>query len=209
MSRRAMLLSCAILALAALEGCTCLQYRADDAADMFDLGVTWSEKPSFALYSNSPLLLPVGWGRVDGYFAGIGGGQVGATCHYEDCVGLVAWGREGTAWHNYDLAKPETVNVQGVGPFASLLGPFGKSTYVPAMTTYVHLGYLGVAANARYMEIIDFFLGWLGADVARDDGTRRAQWPWEEEEEPREVARPEPSRATVSAKPLPPGLPLP
>ena len=179
-----------LLAAVALSGCTAdyFQHRADDAVDMLDIGFTWSNDPAFALYTNTPILVPIGWSDVDGYLLGIGGGVVGSTSHYESCCGILLWGEERSAWHHYDLRKPETINVQGVGPFAAMLGPYGKATYVPAWTNYLHLGYAGLAFNARYMEILDFVLGWFGADIARDDGKSTGKWPWEDSPRPRHPA---------------------
>ncbi|HPD17645.1 MAG TPA: hypothetical protein PLE19_22120 [Planctomycetota bacterium] len=167
------------------QGCTYLQHRAEDAVDMLDVGLTWSNEPGFALYSNTPILLPIGWSCVDGYVAGIGGGVAGMTSHYHHCTGLLLWGEEETAWHQYDVRKPATLNHQGVGPLAALIGPYGNAAYVPAWTNYLHLGYVGVLFNMRYMDFIDFLLGWFGADLAQDDGRATHQWPWEEKPQPR------------------------
>ncbi len=122
--------------------------------------------------------------------AGIGGGQIGATSHYESCVGLLLWGREETAWHDYKPGAPKTINVQGVGPIAPMVGPYGRANYVPAWTNYLHLGYGGIIFNARYMEILDFLLGWFGADIADDDGKATGRWPWEEAPRPRHPGPP-------------------
>jgi len=180
----------AAFALAALPGCSYLQQRADDAADMVDIGITWSNEPAFALYTNTPILVPIGWSRVDGYFAGLGGGQWGMTSLYESCSGILLWGTEQVAWHDYDVNKPETLNLQGVGPIAPMVGPFGSAAYVPAWSNYIHLGFGGLAFNARYMDMIDFILGWFGADIASDDGKTTAQWPWEDRPHPRGALAP-------------------
>ena len=44
---------------------------------------------------------------------------------------------------------------------------------------YLHVGYVGLAGSARYMEMADFLLGWIGIDIAGDDGTKLGQSPEE------------------------------
>ena len=51
---------------------TYLKYRADDFAEIVDIGFTISKKPYFALYADELSLLPVGYGHVDGHFVGWG-----------------------------------------------------------------------------------------------------------------------------------------
>ncbi|MBM4033882.1 MAG: hypothetical protein FJ291_19185 [Planctomycetes bacterium] len=179
---------------AALNGCVYLQHRGDDAVDMADIGLTWSLDPAFALYSNTPVLVPIGWSEVDGYVAGIGGGEIGMTSHYEKCIGLILWGQEEIGWHHYDLKDPRTINLQGVGPIAPMVGPFGDAAFVPAWTNYIHLGWGGIIFNARYVEMLDFLLGWFGADIARDDGKATGQWPWEDRPRPRNPLAPAPPK---------------
>ena len=48
-----------------------LRVRADDFAEIVDIGITVSKKPYFALYADELSLLPVGYGYVDGRFAGL------------------------------------------------------------------------------------------------------------------------------------------
>ena len=87
----------ALAALAALAllgtGCTYFQHRGEDALDMLDLGVTWSSKPGFALYYSFVPIVTIGYGNVDGGFAGLGGGRFGAVRHYEQSVGAILWSR--------------------------------------------------------------------------------------------------------------------
>ena len=188
--RAGCLVALGLIAAITTPGCAYMQHRGDDAVDTVDIGITWSTEPGFALYTNTPILLPIGWSRVDGYVAGIGGGVVGMTSHYESCTGLLLWGKEETAWHRYNLKAPHTINHQGVGPIAPMTGPFGDAAYVPAWTNYIHLAYVGILFNARYMDFIDWLLGWFGVDLASDDGRDTHQWPWEEQPKPRNEAAP-------------------
>ena len=76
-------------AAAATTGCSYFRARGRDALDMADLGVTWSKRPQFGLYANCPFIAPGGYAKVDGKYAGIGGGKVGVMEHHQDNVGLL------------------------------------------------------------------------------------------------------------------------
>jgi hypothetical protein len=41
---------------------------------------------------------------------------------------------------------------------------------------FPHIAYVGLVWNARYMEMVDFALGWAGLDIAGDDGYEVGQW---------------------------------
>jgi len=75
-----------------------------------------------------------------------------------------------------------------------MVGPFGDAAFVPAWTNYIHLGWGGIIFNARYVEMLDFLLGWFGADIARDDGKATGQWPWEDRPRPRNPLAPAPPK---------------
>jgi hypothetical protein len=51
--------------------------------------------------------------------------------------------------------------------------------YFPACTHFLHLGFVGVVANARYAEMLDLILGFIGVDLACDDGRSVGRWIWE------------------------------
>jgi len=120
------LLGCA---LPILQGCTYLKYRAEDAADMMDLGVTWTQKPTFSLYACLMGLSSMGAGCVDGKFAGIGGGQVGVQRYVNKNMGLLIWTYEEIAFGDFDLSKPETLTRWHAGPI-------GWVKYFPRRPSY-------------------------------------------------------------------------
>jgi len=75
-------LSLAIAALAAAtQGCGYFRHRLDDSKEMFGVGFTFSKKPQFAAYTNCPIIFPIGYGKVDGHFVGVGGGKAGVMKH--------------------------------------------------------------------------------------------------------------------------------
>ncbi len=176
-----------LMALVSLQGCTMGkrtvgQYfmdRGKDAAQIFEFGLTYSSKPQFAMYADGVSVACGGWGDVDGYFLGIGGGQVGWTKFYEKSVGLFVWGQETVGWTDYDVHDPPTLNTQGVGIAGIIMGPHPGPDYMPACVHYLHLGYLGVVANIRYYEALDFLAGWFFLDPSGDDGYDLGHYPWQ------------------------------
>jgi len=156
--------------LATMPGCGYLSNRSRDAAEMFDVGLTFSRKPQLGLYMNCPVIAPIGYGRVDGYYAGVAAGRVGAMKHTQRNAGLLLWGRENNTWADGGDGGGEEVEDQQVGVLG--LAKERKSDvlpYKPSCKHYFHLGWIGVTANVRWLEIPDFLLGWVGLDISRDD----------------------------------------
>ena len=124
----------AMAALAVLPGCSdYLHHRVEDAMEVIDLGVTWSDKPGLAAYGNFASVTPGGIGYVDGYFAGIGGGQVGTTDHYQSSIGLLMWGYEEVGWGDHDKEMPGTLDRHHVGLLGLLAAPFNRRlSYAPS-----------------------------------------------------------------------------
>jgi len=159
-----------LVAVAAVgQGCGYLADRGADAAQMFDFGLTFSKKPQFSAYMNCPVIAPIGYGKVDGYFVGVGGGKVGAMKHHQESSGLLVWGREEVSWESFDTKEADTLSVQGVGVLGLAEGQEGEKAYTPACIHYLHLGFVGIAANVRWLEIPDFFLGFFLLDPMGDD----------------------------------------
>ncbi len=158
------------------SGCTYLRQRGEDAMDMIDLGVTWSKTPGFALYYDFVPIIPIGYGHVDGHFAGLGGGRFGVMRHYEHSIGLILWGQEEVGFKDFDVAEPETVNFQRTGLVGMIQGPFPGPDYVISCPHYLHLGWVGLAGSPRYYQMLDFVLGWTTLDIAFDDGRERGKW---------------------------------
>jgi len=173
---------CVVLALATVmaggQGCTYLKYRCEDAVELVDIGVTWSTEPYWGLYADCTAILPVGWSHVEGWFAGIGGSQIGVTPHYERAWGLLATGHEEVGWGDYDKQDPATIDSYGAGFVGKFTPPYGRPHYTPACVHYLHLGYFGLVLNIRYTDVLDFLLGWANLDICSDDGVRMSRWPW-------------------------------
>lgn len=174
-STLAVALGSAILFLS-LQGCTYLKYRGEDAKEIIDLGVTVSAKPGFALYYDFVPVIPIGVGYVDGYFAGLGGGKFGAMPHYEKSYGAILWGQEEVGFGVYDKQDPESVRFQRTGLIGVFEGPVPGPDYMVSCPHYVHLGWVGVVASPRYLQIIDFILGFSTLDICKDDGAEKGSW---------------------------------
>lgn len=159
-------------------GCSYLKNRAGDAGDIIDLGFTFSSKPQFALYYDFIPIIPIGYGEVDGKFIGLGGGKFGWwTSHYERSYGLILWGQEEVTFEKSksDLNKMKEdernkeLNFQRTGLIGIFQGPFPSTDYLISCPHYIHLGWFGVVASPRYLQILDFVFGWTTLDIGSDD----------------------------------------
>ncbi|MBM4038647.1 MAG: hypothetical protein FJ290_09045 [Planctomycetes bacterium] len=187
------------IALAASQGCTTwkggvtgfLQNRVKDGLECLDMGVTVTRTPQFSFYLAVLSMTPIGYGKVDGMYYGVGGGDVGSCrIHYEHW-GVLLYGRETVGWGNslwdypeFDPAKPETLNSQAVGPLGLILPPYdARPAGRPTCSKYFHFGYVGFVPNACFGQMADFALGFVGLDLAGDDGRKLGRWPWQPEDD--------------------------
>jgi len=177
---RGIVLLALLLTMTASTGCTYWQHRLDDALEMADIGVTVSYKPGFALWIAAPFSLFAGiGGHVDGYLIGLGGGEPFFTRHYLNASGMLVVGREEIGWGDFDIKDPSTLyeTYQGVlGIPVSLVT--ARPAYVPTCNHEIHVLFLGAVGNLRYMEILDFLVGFTTIDIAGDDGVKMGHWPW-------------------------------
>ena len=174
--RQGLMAVAAVMALVGSTGCTYLAHRGQDALDMVDLGVTASAKPGFALYYNFVPVVPIGYGQVEGTFLGIGGGRAGVMPHHERSRGVVLWGEEEVAFGAYDPADPASFNAFRSGLVGLTQGPVPGPDYTLSCPHYIHLGWIGVVVSPRYLQMLDFILGWTTLDIAYDDGLRYGRW---------------------------------
>lgn len=155
-------------------GCTYVRHRAEDMVEMVDLGFSFSSEPQFSLYGSLASVACLGYSDFDGTVLGLGGGFVGKVGHANECAGLMWYGREKVTWkqsgryHRY--RHPQGLSAIMDSP--RWPGP----AYFPACVHYVHVGWMGVVANARYAEMLDFLLGFIFIDIARDDGRGKGRW---------------------------------
>ena len=103
-----------------------------DACQMIDGGISITTKPCFALYGHFASLTPIGAGYIDGYFLGLGGGQIGLTRMYLSGYGALIWGYEELGWRHFDPDDMGTLWCQDVGAPGLLLPPYGRPGQVPS-----------------------------------------------------------------------------
>jgi len=166
-----------VLILVGSSGCAYVTYRAEDFAEIVDVGFTFTKTPQIGLYWNSLDIFPVGYSKIDGWFVGWGGGQFGVTRHYNECWGF-GYAREEIGWGEFNKNDKDTLDVQYSGILGMALPPYeGGPSYTPACVHFFpHLGYVGLVWNARWMEMVDFIVGWTTIDIAGDDGTKLGTW---------------------------------
>jgi hypothetical protein len=167
------------------QGCQAVgqyfEYRGRDFMQMVDFGFTFTPEPCIGLYWNSLDLLVAGYCNINGYFVGWGGNQIGVTRCHSNCYGLIV-SHEEIGWGDFDENNEDTLYVR-YGGLAGLASFLGTSTpdYTPACVHFIpHLGYVGIAWNARWTQILDFILGWTTLDIDGDDGYEFGTWPWQE-----------------------------
>jgi len=179
-----LLLVCGLLSLS--MGCSYIKYRAQDALEMVDVGLSITTTPQVGLYWNSLDLLVFGYAKLDGYFVGWGGNQIGATRMHVRCWGF-GYGYQEIGWGDYDVNNPKTLYVDNGGIPGYFLSPLpGLPANIPAYTPacvhfFPHIAYVGLVWNARWWEIADFIAGFALVDLSGDDGVKIGSWPWRAE----------------------------
>ena len=169
LSQKTALLLGAVAIAVATQGCGYFRHRGQDAKDMFDVGLTFSSKPQFAAYTNCPIIFPIGYGKVDGSFVGVGGRKAGVMKHKESSTGLLLWGREEVSWEKAGENDPKSLQTEDQGLLGLATAEEENRIRTPACKHYLHLGWIGLVGNIRWLEIPDFFLGWVGLDITGDD----------------------------------------
>lgn len=133
--KRAVLLLAVAAVLPLGSGCaTYWRNRAQDFADMVDIGVTYSSKGQWVFYQSFESILPIGYANYEATFVGWGGGRFGVTPHYLKAWGALAWGDEQVGWGDYDKDDPDTLYTQRVGLVgmpSGLITGHSNPNYVP------------------------------------------------------------------------------
>ena len=193
------------------------EHRYRDFTRMIDLGVTVSRKPQIGLYWNSLELVTIGYSKVEGHFIGWGGGQTRRHSHVQPLLGAgLRRGHRSAGGPLLDTDRREDVIVRrrsGVlGIATSVVGwdPTGDGygngpDYTPACVHFIHLGWIGLAGNARYAEIVQFAVGWFGLDITGHDGDRYpvGKWSFPTRKEPKPVPQTEPVQEKTATSPGP------
>ncbi len=168
-----------LVVLGALLGGGCstpfMRNRGYDLMDMFDGGFTTTEKPQLSVYLGFFNFITIGYADFDGTLHGICGREVGKFHAKHQGTGLLLWGHEALSYEGPPEATTLTEAASyAVGPLGLALGPtppFRQTLNCPKL---LHLGWVGVALNCHFPEFADFFLGWVGLDIFKDDVVGRA-----------------------------------
>jgi len=99
---------CILPALLACCGCTStyLADRANDAKDMFDPGITLSQKPGIALHLDFFNVMPLGYSHIEGKYLGVGNRQAGIMDIHDHTWGLLLCGSEELQIGKFDPRDP-------------------------------------------------------------------------------------------------------
>ena len=167
-SRRLALMIALPLIVAALTGCAYLKNRGNDALDILDVGITFSEEPHVGVYAGFESLLSVGYADVEGKIFGIGNRQAGWMDMKYKAAGALLEGHEEWGYGDY---KNDPARRQKQGAGLGLLYDEVPRT-VPKFLNcpkFVHLLFIGVDVNCKIGEVLDFVLGWTTLDIGCDD----------------------------------------
>jgi len=154
-------------------GCSNPHHRVQDALDMADLGLTFSKKPKLAAFKGCAGAVSLGFGDVEGYFIGLGDGKLGVTPFSHEGLGLALWGKHKTRFGEVSKDDAGILDFQKTGILGLADGPIVGPDQEPACIQQVHVGWAGVVANAKWLQVADFLLGCTGIDICFDDGKRR------------------------------------
>ncbi|MBU0547375.1 MAG: hypothetical protein KKH57_01260 [Candidatus Omnitrophica bacterium] len=174
-----LLLSVFILT-SALSGCTYLKNRGNDAMDMFDVGITLTSKPNFALYLDIAQVLPIGFSHVDGKLIGIGRSTFGVHDFRQKGYGYLIGGSMQRGVDNYDPNNPDDPATYDVGILGFTNGTHmanynpaqyeeGRPKTHPTCPKTLHLGWIGIEWGCKAWDMLDFILGWTTLDIGEDD----------------------------------------
>jgi hypothetical protein len=155
-----------VVAGLATQGCSYLGDRARDAGDTMDLGFTLSSKPQFAVYGCAFGLGGLGYGRLNGKVLGLFGGRVGLQS-----LNANMWSAGPIGGETIQVGDKEAVKKCTGAVCIMQRAPEG-TTKSSSCCHYLHLGFLGLAGNLHYKEILDCTLGLVGVDICDDDASK-------------------------------------
>ena len=167
------------------QGCgsAYMRNRLNDALDIVDIGITITprQEPDFALFFDFYNFLPFGYADVKGKIFGLGNRHLGWNDFEMQAWGVLAWGQRkyGTGKFNPadlhqvrsnqpGLTERQKYDVGFVGSFAGK-NPPPELWFMDCGPRIIHLGWIGLTETTRYVDLIDFILGWTTLDILRDD----------------------------------------
>jgi hypothetical protein len=151
------------------SGCAYLQNRGNDALDVFDVGITTSEEPKFALYAGFLNIVALGYSNVDGTLVGIGHRNVGVMPVRQHAAGILVYGDEQFGYKDFNAADPNSPEPWRVGIIGLMEGPGPTNGQVVNCPKLLHLGWIGLTLNCKFGELADLALGLATIDIMNDD----------------------------------------
>lgn len=180
---RPLFLSLILIASVLSTGCSYMHNRGADAIQMFDIGITVSPlcKPGLAAYVGVPGSIALGGAYVpDAKIFGIGNNQAGWLDYEHKSYGALLWGSSKQGAGEFDpkdvyQAREDQRNLTkrprfNTGPVRDIVE--GNPVPPPAFIVcdkFVHVGYVGILFNCRFLQIVDFLAGWTTLDIMDDD----------------------------------------
>ena len=161
------------------SGCAYMQNRGQDFTDVFDIGLTVSKEPQFALYAGFLSTINIGYSNFDGTLLGMADRNYGVVDARQNAGGLILWGYEQFGYEDFDAKDPESPASWGVGPIGWSSENPTPAPQVVNCPKMLHLGWVGITINCKFAELGDFLVGWTTVDYMDDDnaGVEEAKAP--------------------------------
>lgn len=156
------------------SGCAYLKNRGNDALDVFDVGVTASKEPKFAIYAGFLNVTALGYSNLDGTLVGIGGREVGVMPVRQHAEGSIFHGSEQLGYADFNMEDPDSPEMWRVGIIGLLEGPPPPKGQIVNCPKLLHFGWIGFTLNCRFGELADLILGLTTLDIMGDDSAGAA-----------------------------------
>jgi hypothetical protein len=162
--------------------CTYLQNRVNDASDCVEFGVTMSRKPGFMLFTDCYSVTPIGYSHVeDAKLLGWGNRQIGLLDFEHKSWGVLLTGSYMQALGELDPRDPHVISPRAEDPNQwgrfdlGLVGlAIRKNGWRPFAAFFecdkgIHLGWAGLHLKYRWLDLVDFVVGFTTLDFMGDD----------------------------------------
>jgi hypothetical protein len=166
----------------ATSGCAYMADRGGDLLDIVDIGLTFSDhlEPDIGLYIDYFNIIPLGGSRIDGKMLGIGNRRIGWMDYEHNSWGVVLCGTEQKGCGPFEAADPHQARRDQTDAterprFGAGLPRMIVDDNRPPFPNYIevdrclHLGWIGIYATARPLDLIDFIVGFTTLDFMGDD----------------------------------------
>ncbi len=157
----------------ACSGCSYVKSRATDFGDVFDIGVTVSNQPTFGLYIGFLDIISVGYSDFDGKLFGMANRHYGEINARQHATGFLFSGREQFGYEDFKADDPNSPT-----PWGAAIAGRGSRPPKPQIVNcpkIIHLGWIGLTINCKFGELADFIVGLTTLDIMNDDTADKPQ----------------------------------